>query len=260
MKLKANGIEINYQIEGDGPVVTFSHSLACNLSMWDEQAQGLEGRFRVLRYDTRGHGQTEAPAGAYTLDQLAEDLKGLLDGLGIAETHFVGLSMGGMVGQELALRHPDRVKALVLANTTSGYPAEGVANWDQRIAAVREGGLASIADAVMQRWFHEEFRRMQPATVARWRDRVASTDRQGYLGWCEAIKRHDTTARLRQIRKPTLVIAGELDAGTPVAMSQLIAREIPNARLIVLPQASHLSVLEQPVAFEAAVQGFLAGL
>jgi 3-oxoadipate enol-lactonase len=240
--------------------VVLAHALGCDSMMWDDFANALAQDCRVIAFDARGHGQSAAPAGPYSMAELADDAQRLLSELDAGEVVWVGLSMGGMVGQELALRHPDRVKALVLANTTSGYPAEGVANWDQRIAAVREGGLASIADAVMQRWFHEEFRRMQPATVARWRDRVASTDRQGYLGWCEAIKRHDTTARLRQIRKPTLVIAGELDAGTPVAMSQLIAREIPNARLIVLPQASHLSVLEQPVAFEAAVQGFLAGL
>ncbi|HEX7786531.1 MAG TPA: alpha/beta fold hydrolase, partial [Methylomirabilota bacterium] len=112
MKLQANGIDINYEIEGEGPVVTFSHSLACNLSMWDEQVRALAGRYRVLRYDTRGHGGTSAPAGAYTLDQLCEDVKALLDALGIRETHFVGLSMGGMVGQVFALKHPAMVQSL----------------------------------------------------------------------------------------------------------------------------------------------------
>src|SRR5260370_7896062 len=122
MKLNANGIDINYEIEGEGPVVTFSHSLACNLSMWDAQVRALKSRYRVLRYDTRGHGQTGAPAGAYTLDQLAEDLKGLLDGLGIRETHFVGLSMGGMIGQVFALKHPAMIQSLVLCDPTTPYP------------------------------------------------------------------------------------------------------------------------------------------
>ena len=158
MKLTANGIEINYQIEGDGPVVTFSHSLACNLSMWDEQAQGLAGRFRVLRYDTRGHGQTEAPAGAYTLDQLAEDLKGLLDGLGIAETHFVGLSMGGMVGQVFALKHPSRVQSLALCDTTSRYPAGAAAVWEERIKTVGARGMEPLVAPTLERWFTAPFR------------------------------------------------------------------------------------------------------
>src|SRR5260370_8955329 len=122
MKLNANGIDINYEIEGEGPVVTFSHSLACNLSMWDEQVRALRDRYRVLRYDTRGLGQTGAPAGAYTLDQLADDLEGLLDGLGIAATHFVGLSMGGMIGQAFALKHPAMRPSLALSDPPSPYP------------------------------------------------------------------------------------------------------------------------------------------
>src|SRR4029077_18094300 len=133
MKLSANGIDINYEIEGDGPVVTFSHSLACNLSMWDEQVRTLRSRYRVLRYDTRGHGQTGEPAAAYTLDQLAEDLKDRLDGLRTAATHFVGLSMGGMIGQVFALKHPAMVQSLVLCDTTSRYPPGAAAVWEERI-------------------------------------------------------------------------------------------------------------------------------
>ena len=131
MKLKANGIEINYEIEGEGPLVTMSHSLACNLSMWDEQVRALRDRYRVLRFDTRGHGQTSAPPGAYSLDQLADDLLALLKGLGIERTHFVGLSMGGMIGQVFALAHPTMIESLVLCDTTSRYPAA---------AAIRLGG------------------------------------------------------------------------------------------------------------------------
>ena len=158
MKLKANGIDINYEIEGDGPVVTFSHSLACNLSMWDEQVRALKGRYRVLRFDTRGHGQTGAPAGAYTLEQLADDLKGLLDGLAITATHFVGLSMGGMIGQIFALKHPAMVQSLVLCDTTSRYPAAAAPIWEERIKAVGAKGMEPMVAPTLERWFTAPFR------------------------------------------------------------------------------------------------------
>src|SRR5712692_7165620 len=141
MKLNANGIDINYAIEGEGPVVTMSHSLGCHLGMWDEQVEALKGRYRVLRFDTRGHGQTSAPAGAYSLDQMAEDLRGLLGGLGVSETHFVGLSMGGMIGQTFALEYPAMVQSLVLCDTTSRYPAAAAPIWQDRIRTVEGKGM-----------------------------------------------------------------------------------------------------------------------
>lgn len=240
--------------------VVMAHALGCDLMMWDALANALAADCRVITYDARGHGCSESPVGPYAMAEMAEDAERLLAELDTGPVVWLGLSMGGMVGQELALRHPQRVKALLIANSTSAYPPQARANWDQRIAAVKAGGTESVADAAMQRWFHDAFRLAQPATIARWRHRVATTDDVGYLGWCEAVKHHDTTERLPQVKVPTLVIAGELDMGAPVAMSELIARQIPNARLMVLKDASHLSVLEQPAAFEAAVQGFLAGL
>lgn len=240
--------------------IVLAHALGCDLMMWDTLANALAADCRVIAYDARGHGSSESPVGPYAMAEMAEDAERLLAELDAGPVVWVGLSMGGMAGQELAIRHPNRVKALVIANSTSAYPPEGQAMWDQRIAAVQAGGTESVADGAMQRWFHEAFRTMQPATVARWRHRVATTDDVGYLGWCEAIKDHNTTDRLPQVKAPTLVIAGELDQGTPVAMSEVITRQIPHARLMVLKEASHLSVLEQPAAFEAAVQGFLAGV
>jgi 3-oxoadipate enol-lactonase len=171
---------------------------------------------------------------------------------------FIGLSMGGMVAQELALRHPGKVKALVIANSSSGYGSEGRTVWQQRIAAVESGGLAAVVDGAMQRWFHPGFHAEQPATVQRWRRRVLATDAQGYSATCYALMNLDTTARLPQLRVPTLVISGELDQATPVAMSQTIAQNIPGAELVVLKETSHLSVLEQPAAFSAAVGTLLA--
>jgi pimeloyl-ACP methyl ester carboxylesterase len=158
MEVLANGTRIHYQVSGqDGPWVVLSHSLACELSMWDEQVRLLEGRYRVLRYDTRGHGGSEPPTGACTLEQLAADALGLMDAVGVARAHFVGLSMGGMIAQSAALAQPERFLSLVLADTTSRYPAEFAAVWEARIKLAREGGMEAHVAPTMQRWFTPGF-------------------------------------------------------------------------------------------------------
>lgn len=243
------------------PVVMLSHALGCDLRMWDALAEHLLAQGHpVLRYDQRGHGGSDTPPGPYTMAELADDAARLIDELGLGPVLWIGLSMGGMVGQELALRHPGHVKALVLANTTSGYPPEAQAGWAQRIAGIEQGGLEAIVDGALQRWFHEAFRAAHPEVVALWRGRVLACRQAGYIACCEAISQVDTTDRLPALRMPTLVIAGALDAGTPPAMAQRIAAQIPAAELVVLPEASHLSVLEQPAAFMACVDGWLERL
>ena len=151
MKITANGIDINCLIEGDGPWLTLSHSLACNLHMWDEEARRLSKRYKVLRYDTRGHGASGAPAGAYTLDLLAEDLHGLLQALGIESTHFVGLSMGGMIGQTYALKYPGVFESLALCDTTSSYPADAAGVWAERIRTVESQGMEPLVEPTLAR-------------------------------------------------------------------------------------------------------------
>jgi 3-oxoadipate enol-lactonase len=257
MKLSANGIEINYEIEGDGPVVTFSHSLACNLSMWDEQARALKGRYRILRYDTRGHGQTGAPAGAYSLDQLADDLKGLLDALHIPATHFVGLSMGGMIGQVFALKYPAMVQSLVLCDTTSRYPPGAAAIWEERIRAVTAKGMEPMVAPTLERWFTAPFRARRRDLMERVGAMIRSTPAAGYAGCCHALPKINVTERLHDVRCPALVIVGEEDAGTPVEMARDIHAALPIAELAVLCRASHLSNLEQPGEFNRALGGFL---
>lgn len=237
--------------------VVMSHALGCDHSMWDDLATALAADHRVICYDHRGHGRSDAPAGPYSVPMLADDAARLLDELDCGPVLFIGLSMGGMVAQELALRHPQRVKGLVIANSCSGYDEAARAGWTQRIAAVQAGGLAAVADLAMQRWFSPAFHAAQPATVQRWRRRVLATDAQGYIATCQALREFHTTDRLAQIHVPTLVIAGELDPGTPVAMSETLAAGIPGARLVVLPQASHLSVLEQPGPFLDQVRGWV---
>lgn len=240
--------------------VVLSHALGCDLTMWDSLANKLALDCRVIAYDHRGHGSSDAPQSLYAMADLADDAARLLRELDSGPVVWVGLSMGGMVGQELALRHPSLVRALVLANTTSGYPEAARAVFEQRIATVREQGIEAIADAVMGRYFHDGFRAQKASTVARFRRRLVSTDSVGYVGCCNAVGLVDTAARLGQIGVPTLVIAGELDQGTPVAMAQALAQAIPSARLEVIAQASHLSALEQPDEFATSVTGFLAGL
>ncbi|SFV16491.1 bifunctional 4-carboxymuconolactone decarboxylase/3-oxoadipate enol-lactonase PcaCD [Pseudoduganella namucuonensis] len=243
---------------GARQTIVLSHALGCDLTMWDGLANLLSADCRVIAYDHRGHGSSDAPAGPYGIADLADDAARMLEELGIGPVVWIGLSMGGMVGQELALRHPSLVKALVIANSTSGYPDEARAQWRQRIVTVTEGGIEAIADAVMGRYFHEGYRATSAATVARFRQRLTTTDREGYLGCCAAVGAMDTTARLGGIAAPTLVIAGELDQGTPLAMSQTMADAIPGAKLSVLADASHLSAIEQPTAFARAVRQFLA--
>lgn len=245
----------------NGHTVMLSHALGCDLRMWDALAAHLLAQgHRVLRYDQRGHGRSATPSGPYSMAELADDAARLIDDLGVGPVVWIGLSMGGMVGQELALRHPAQVKALVLANTTSSYPPEAQAGWAQRIAGIQQGGLVSIVDGALQRWFHEGFRSAHPGTVAMWRERVLACDPAAYIACCEAISQVDTTRRLPAIDVPTLVIAGALDVGTPPAFAEVIAARIPGAQLTVLPEASHLSVLEQPEAFRACVDGWLARL
>jgi 3-oxoadipate enol-lactonase len=225
--------------------------------MWDALADTLAEDCRVVCYDHRGHGGSDVPPGPYSCADLADDAADLIESLRLGPVVFMGLSLGGMVGQELALRHPDRVRGLVLANTTSGYPPAAQEGWAQRIAGIEAGGLESVVDAALQRWFHPGFHAAQPEAVARWRQRVVSTSTEGYVASCHAVARVDTTDRLHLIKVPVLVIAGELDQGTPPAMAQRMAEALPNAQLTVLQDASHLSVLETPAAFTQVVLNWL---
>jgi 3-oxoadipate enol-lactonase len=237
--------------------VVLSHALGCDRSMWDGLAGRLSDTCRVVGHDHRGHGLSDVPEGPWTVEALADDAAALIRELACGPVVFVGLSMGGMVAQALALRHPELVKALVIANSTSGYDEAGRAAWGARIELVRSGGMAAVADMAMPRWFSETFRDANAAVVERWRRRVAACHPEGYIASCEALQRLDTTPYLGNIRVPVLVLAGELDPGTPPAMSEVLARGIPDADLVVLPGASHLSVIERPTAFADHVVRFL---
>ena len=250
---------MHYTLEGpaDAPMVTMSHSLATDLSMWDSQAKALAQRYRVLRYDTRGHGGTDAPAGAYTLAQLADDARALLKALGIARTHWIGLSMGGMIGQTLALTSPDVLQSLSLCDTSSRIPPEMKHVWDERISTVEAKGMDPMVEPTIARWFTPKFIESRQDVIEPVRAMIRRTPPTGYVGCCHAIKALDLTDRLKTITLPTVIIVGAQDLGTPLAASQAIHERIRGSELVVLDPASHLSNLEQPDAFTHALEQFL---
>lgn len=258
MKIKANGIDIHYELHGKegAPWLVLSHSLACSVRMWDPQIAALKDRYRILAYDTRGHGGTEAPKGQYTLEQLADDLFFLLQELKVKSAHYCGLSMGGMIGQTFALKYPGVFKTLALADTTSRYPAEAWPAWQDRIKTAEAKGMEPLAQPTLERWFTEPFRKKNPAAVDAIRKLIVSTPVAGYVGCCHAIPKINLTARLKDIKCPILVIVGENDPGTPPAMAKEIHENAPGSKLVVLPQAAHLANLEQPEGFTQALAGF----
>ena len=262
MKTTVNGISVNYTLEGpaNAPVVTMSHSLATDLSMWDPTVPALTGRFRVLRYETRGHGQTETPKGAYTLDQLADDALALLTSLGIQRTHWVGLSMGGMIGQTLALKAPQVFASLSLCDTSSRMPAETKPQWADRIKTAETQGMEPLVEPTLARWFTEPFRKSRKDIVDRVATMIRTTPPAGYAGCCHAISALDLTDKISAIKIPTIAIVGEDDPGTPVAAHKVISEKIAGSRLVILKSAAHLSNMEQPDAFNKALTGFLASV
>ena len=242
---------------GAHEAVLMVHAIGCDHRMWDAVAAALEQRYRIVRMDVRGHGKSPVTAGPYSLQQLARDAAAVLDAHHIERAHWVGLSMGGMIGQAFALEHAARLGRLVIANTTSSYGPDGAKMWDARIKAVAEGGMAAIKDMVMGRYFSDAFRASHPEVVAETAKRFLATPAEGYIACCNAIRELGFTADLPRIHARTLVIAGEMDAGTPVSMSEAIASRITGSRLAVIAGAAHLSAVEKPTEFAALVQGFL---
>jgi 3-oxoadipate enol-lactonase len=257
--ITANGVSMNYSLEGPvgAPVLTLSHSLAADLSMWDPQMPALATRYRVLRYDTRGHGGTDAPAGPYSLGQLAEDAHALLAALDVDRTHWIGLSMGGMIGQTLALAAPDLFASLTLCDTTSRIPDEDKPMWAERIETVERQGLESLVEPIIGRWFTPRFAREREDVVDSVRAMIRATSAAGFAGCSHAISALDLTDKIAAFTLPTLIMVGEQDPGTPVAASRVMNERIDGSELVILKSASHLSNVEQPEAFTRALTTFL---
>lgn len=239
------------------PPVLFSNSLGTTHRMWDAVVDELAAEFRCIRYDTRGHGASDGPAGGYEIDDLADDAAAILDHLDIERAHVVGLSLGGMVGQAFSLRYPSRTISLTLVATTAFFPTRE--NWDQRAALVRREGTQAIIGATLERWFTEGFRNRAPTAVAAVADVFRSIDRNGYAAACEAIGRMDLRPVLKDITAPVTIIGGAEDPATPPSMSIELHQAIARSRLVMLSPAAHLLAVEQASRVCAELRRSFAG-
>jgi len=252
-------VAVHHRLEGapDAPVLVLSHSLGCSLEMWDPQAPALAERYRLLRYDLRGHGSSPAPPGPYAIADLGADLLALLDRLEVRRAHLCGLSLGAMVSLWLAARHPERVDRLVACCTSAFLgPAAG---WHERAALVRARATAHVAETILARWFTPELRASHPERVARVRAALETTPAEGYAGCCEAIAAMDLRPELGAVRAPTLAIAGGRDPATPPEHLAAIARALPHGRVAVVEGAAHLANVEQPERVTALILEHLEG-
>ena len=258
MHIAANGISIHYEIAGPegAPWLVFSNSLATNLSMWDDQAAALAGRFRVLRYDQRGHGGTEATSGRYTFDLLIEDVVALMQALGIERTNFVGLSMGGATAFGLAQRYPEKIDRLVVADSPCQSSPATAKPWEERIEIARTQGMEALLQSTLERWFPAATLARHPPHVDKIREMIRSTPAAGFIGCAAALADHDFRSGIAKVKAPTLFMVGSADGTTPAAMRQMHA-ELPGSGFIELPDAGHISNTDQPAMFTEALQKFL---
>jgi 3-oxoadipate enol-lactonase len=249
-------VHLHYRINSDsaGPPLVLSNSLGAALEMWEPQMAALASRFRVVRYDSRGHGQSDVPRGPYSIDDLGNDVLGLLDTIGIDRAHFCGLSMGGAIGLWLGVNAPERIDRLVVANT--GAKIGNAESWNARIDAVRRDGMASIASAVLSRWFSRALLEQPTPLVAKLRRTFEATSSDGYASACAAVRDFDLRRVVHRIHVPTLVIAGSQDVSTPAADARFLAEEIRGARYVEL-EAPHLSNIQAASAFTQALLHFL---
>lgn len=255
---RINGVLLHYRLDGPqgAPVLALVNSLGTDARIWDAMIVALGGRYRVLSYDKRGHGLSDAPLGDYALDDHLDDLDGLLDHLGIDLLALCGVSVGGLIGQGFALRHPGRLSALVLCDTAPHIGSEAL--WNERIATARTSGMAAMADAVMARWFPEDVRRERPDDVAGWRNLFLRNPVDGYAGTCATLRDTDLREAVAAITVPTLVVVGEHDASTPVDLVRDAAGRIPGARFEIVAGAGHIPSLDRPDALAALVSTFLS--
>jgi 3-oxoadipate enol-lactonase len=262
MRIQANGIEMGYRIDGPegAPAVVFSHSLAASREMWEPQLPALSDRYQVLRYDLRGHGESAVGETPYTPVLLASDVAALLAALDISRAHFVGLSIGGVIGQALALARSDLLLTLTLCDTLARAPEGFGAVWEERVRSAQADGMAALVEPTIERWFTPPFFAAAPEIVDRVRAMIAATQPAAYAGCAAALSTLDLMDRLGEIALPTLVVVGADDQSTPVAMAESIQAAIPGARLQVLENAAHLSNIEQKDRFNAALSDFLDGI
>ena len=254
--VESKDLRMYYELDGlaGAPALVLSNSLGTNLSLWDPQLSVFAKTFRLLRYDSRGHGQTSATPGEYSVEMLGRDVLQLLDALSLQRVNFCGLSIGGMTGMWLAVNAPQRLDRIVLSNTA---PKIGkLATWNERIKLVREGGTRAVAQPVVEKWFTPEFHTKHQDQIAKTRHMIESTSTDGYVGSCAAVRDFDFWEEVRTIRAQTLVIAGTYDQSVPLSDAQKLAKQIPGARCIELP-AAHISNVEAATRFTKELSNFL---
>ncbi|MGI3184980.1 3-oxoadipate enol-lactonase [Nioella aestuarii] len=253
--MTANGVRLNWREDGDptGLPVVFANSLGTDLRLWDQILPLLPSGLRIIRFDKRGHGLSDCPPAPYAMDDLISDTEALLDGLGISECVFVGLSIGGMIGQGLAARRPDLIRALVLSNTAAKMG--DAAMWQTRIDAIRAGGIEALADAVMERWFSPAF--LSRPELTAWRNMLTRTPVEGYIGCCQAIAGADLSNTTRGLTLPTLAIAGSADGASPPDLVQGTAAMIEGSQFEVIDGAGHLPCVEEPAAYADLLMAFV---
>jgi 3-oxoadipate enol-lactonase len=252
----ADGCKLYVEVDGpaNAPALILSNSLGTNTRMWDAQAPEWSKHFRLIRYDRRGHGRSDAPKGPYTMERLGRDVLAILDALQVKKANWCGLSMGGMVGMWLGANAPERFEKIILSNTHFYYAVKDP--WNDRIKLIRDKGLAPVAEGNMERWFTKGFRERDPQAIARMREWFLATPTEGYIACCEAIRDMDHRALLPRITAPVLVIAGRHDPATTVENAEYIREHIPGAKMTVL-DAAHISNVEQPQVYAAEVLTFL---
>ena len=257
MKINANSIDMDYRLDGpeDGPMVMLSNSLMSNYTMWDSQVTALTHKYRVLRYDQRGHGGTETTPGPYSIELLAEDTRALIEELDIEAVHFVGLSMGGFTGQVLATHYPDKVLSLCLCDTACEMQPGSL--WNERIDAAREKGIEALLAGTLERWFTPPFHKTGGEQLTKISEMIMGTGVDGYIGCAEAIRDMSICDNLGKIGAPTLVLVGEADPACPVASAQVLHDGISGSKLVVIPQAAHLPNIEQTALFNDTLVNFL---
>lgn len=257
MKVSANGLSFNCRVDGpeDAPWLVFSNSLGTDLSMWDDQVAALKDRFRILRYDHRGHGGTDAPEGAYNFNMLVDDLAGVMDAYGIDRAHYCGLSMGGITGEGFVQRYPGRVDRLIICDCTGASTPAGAQQWAERIAIVKEKGIDGVVDITVERWFSPEAYANNAKAVARVKEMVKKTPANGFIGCAHALSDFDFKAGLAAIKAETLLIAGSKDAALPGV--KFLHGAIPGSKMVEIEGAGHLANIEQPSAFTQALSDFL---
>jgi len=254
---RANGVRLRYSVEGpeDRPVIVFSNSLGTDFRMWDSLASRLAGRFRVVRYDKRGHGLSEATARPYAIDDHVGDLIGLLDHLELDKIILCGLSVGGLIAQGIAARQPERLRALILCDTAAKMGNDE--SWNARIEAIEAGGIETLADPIMELWLSDRFRTEMPDETAIWRNMLVRTSLDGYLGTCAAIRDADMTGTTAQIKLPVLGIVGSEDGASPPDLVRGTIETIEGARFEIVEGAGHLPSIEQPDVMDNLITEFL---